>query len=162
MKKLLKLTLLYLLAINISFALDQDNDGVDDSKDKCPNTAQLKMVDPSFTYAITVNPERLGKKPKAWPVLANGCEPDSDGDGVKNSQDYCPQDSKLAISKGVAKNGCPIHSDKDGTPDYRDKCPNTSVGVVTDQFGCPKSKANQKKEIHISKRIQKIFVKKKS
>lgn len=60
---------------------------------------------------------------QASPVDKNGCEPDTDGDCVVESQSYCPDNSKDAISMGVADNGCPRHSDKDDTPDYRDKCP---------------------------------------
>lgn len=117
---------------------DDDNDGVANAVDKCPNTAQLSMLPASFKYAAAVNQERLKSTPQAHPVDKFGCEFDSDKDGVLNSQDFCPEDTPLQISMGVAKNGCPIHSDKDGTPDYRDKCPNTPVNVATDKFGCPK------------------------
>ncbi|MCW8825288.1 MAG: thrombospondin type 3 repeat-containing protein [Gammaproteobacteria bacterium] len=120
-------------------AADQDNDGIDDSVDRCPNTAQLKKVDPNFRYAITVNPERLTPGNHAVAVNSDGCEPDNDNDGIKNSADYCPDNSALEISKGVSDNGCPIHTDRDGTPDYRDRCPNTAAGLKTDQYGCPKA-----------------------
>lgn len=117
---------------------DSDNDGVADALDKCPDTAQMKMLPADFKYAAAVNPERLENEPQAHPVDESGCEPDSDGDGVINSQDYCPEDSPLQISKGVAANGCPVHSDSDGTPDYRDRCPHTPRHVATDRYGCPK------------------------
>ena len=136
---------------------DSDHDGVKDSVDQCPKTAQLKKVDPNFTYAVTVNPERRTPGPKAWPVLANGCEPDSDKDGVINSKDYCPNDSKEAISRGVASNGCPVHSDSDGTPDFRDNCPNTPKGVKTDKFGCAVGKNIAPQKEHVAARIKKIF-----
>lgn len=117
---------------------DSDHDGVSDSVDKCPNTAQLKKLPATFKYAAAVNPERLKPEPKAHPVDEFGCEFDSDGDGVVNSMDYCPEDSKLMISMGVASNGCPVQSDADGTPDYRDRCPDTPRQVPTDRDGCPK------------------------
>ncbi len=69
---------------------------------------------------------------------AAGCELDSDGDGVVNSQDFCPDDAAEALIAGVAVNGCPRHSDDDGTPDYRDHCPGTPMGVSTDAQGCPR------------------------
>lgn len=116
---------------------DNDNDGVIDKMDLCPNTAQLKKVSPDFKYAAAVNPERLNPKAEAYPVDANGCEFDNDKDGVKNSQDYCPDNSPEQLSKGIASNGCPKHSDLDGTPDYRDHCPNTPRGAKTDKNGCP-------------------------
>ena len=119
--------------------LDSDHDGVPDAKDKCPDTAQLKMLPADFKFAAAVNPERLGPGPKAYPVDASGCEPDTDGDGVIDSQDYCPKNSKEQLSKGVASNGCPAQSDFDGTPDYRDNCPGTQRHQPTDRYGCPKT-----------------------
>lgn len=117
---------------------DRDNDGVTDAFDLCPDTAQLKRLPADFKYAAAVNQERLKRKPAAYPVDANGCEFDSDGDGVVNSKDYCPENSKVEISMGVAGNGCPMQSDGDGTPDYRDHCPDTPRHVAADRYGCPK------------------------
>lgn len=135
---------LFLLLLLLPFAThgaerDSDNDGVADAHDKCPDTAQLKMLPADFKLAAAVSPDRLKPESRAHPVDDSGCEPDSDGDGVKDSQDYCPEDSPLQISMGVAGNGCPVHSDSDGTPDYRDRCPDTPRHVATDRFGCPKS-----------------------
>ena len=118
-------------------APDSDHDGVPDALDKCPGTQQLQKLPADFKYAPAVNPERLKPGAQAHPVDKNGCEPDSDADGVVDSQDFCPDDSKLALTKGIAENGCPRHSDQDGTPDYRDKCPGTPEGIKTDRFGCP-------------------------
>ena len=117
-------------------AKDSDHDGVPDADDRCPNTARLSKVPADFKFAAAVNPDRLKQHPRAHPVDAYGCELDTDGDGVVNSQDYCPEDSQVALSKGVAENGCPKHSDGDGTPDYRDRCPGTPAKVRTDRYGC--------------------------
>ncbi len=119
-------------------AADADNDGVDDSVDKCPNTAQLVMLPEDFKFRAAVNPERLSDKPKAHPVDEHGCERDTDGDGVIDSKDYCPEDEPRQLTHGVASNGCPQHSDQDGVPDYRDECPDTARGVSVDIKGCPK------------------------
>ena len=116
--------------------MDSDNDGVIDSKDKCPDTAQLKKLSPDFKYSAAVNQDRLKPGKHAYPVDKDGCELDTDKDGVVNSKDYCPNNTPLALSKGIAVNGCPKHSDFDGTPDYRDKCPGTPRGVRTDKHGC--------------------------
>lgn len=129
--------LLVILPFTDAISADNDHDGVDDIHDQCPNTAQLKNVSSDFTYAIAVNPERLKPGPQSYPVKANGCEPDSDSDGVVDSKDYCPDNSMPEIAKGVASNGCPAHTDHDGTPDFRDHCPGTPLGVKTDRFGCP-------------------------
>lgn len=137
-RKLLLLILLMLSATANAVEGDSDNDGVSDAIDKCPNTAQLKILPATFKYASAVNPERLNAEPKAHPVDKSGCELDSDNDGVVNSKDYCPENSPLQISKGVASNGCPVQSDSDGTPDYRDRCPDTPRHAATDRYGCPK------------------------
>ena len=60
----------------------------------------------------------------------NGC-PDSDGDGIQDSKDECPD------IKGVAEfNGCP-DSDGDGIPDPKDKCPD--VAGTAEFQGCADS-----------------------
>ncbi len=58
---------------------------------------------------------------------------DSDGDGVVDSKDECPN-----TPKGVAVNafGCPKDSDGDGVADYMDKCPGTKAGVRVNNDGC--------------------------
>lgn len=54
---------------------------------------------------------------------------DSDGDGVTDNLDLCPQLMGLK-----ALNGCP-DSDSDGIADYQDKCPN--VAGIKEFAGCP-------------------------
>ena len=125
-----------LLASLSTYAADKDHDGINDAHDQCPNTHQLKKLPSDFVYSAAVNPERLKPGNQSYPVNSNGCEPDNDNDGVVNSQDYCPNDSQRAISKGISSNGCPKHSDADGTPDYRDLCPNTPRRVKTNRDGC--------------------------
>jgi outer membrane protein OmpA-like peptidoglycan-associated protein/outer membrane protein W len=63
-----------------------------------------------------------------------GREKDSDGDGVYDSKDMCPN---TPVGVMVDEFGCPLDSDKDGVPDYLDKCPNTPTGVAVDANGCP-------------------------
>ena len=58
----------------------------------------------------------------------NGC-PDDDGDGIKNSDDDCPMNAGLA-----ALNGCP-DADGDGIKDSEDACPN-AAGIAS-LNGCP-------------------------
>jgi len=58
----------------------------------------------------------------------NGC-PDTDGDGIKDGDDECPNEAGLA-----EHNGCP-DSDGDGVADKDDNCPNTPG--LKDLAGCP-------------------------
>lgn len=57
---------------------------------------------------------------------------DSDGDGVQDLYDKCPN-----TPPGVAVDdrGCPKDSDKDGIPDYLDDEPNTPYGMPVDSAG---------------------------
>jgi len=59
---------------------------------------------------------------------------DSDGDGVYDNLDRCPDTPKEVK---VDAQGCPIDSDGDGVHDHLDKCPNTPAGVKVDNKGCP-------------------------
>jgi len=72
--------------------------------------------------------------PKGAKVDAKGCPIDSDGDGVFDGLDKCPDTPKGAVIDSV---GCPIDSDGDGVPDGIDQCPNTPAGVKVDPQGCP-------------------------
>ncbi|WP_345167250.1 OmpA family protein [Algibacter aquimarinus] len=58
----------------------------------------------------------------------NGC-PDSDGDGIEDSKDDCPNEAGLA-----EMNGCP-DSDGDGVADKDDNCP--TVAGLKALAGCP-------------------------
>ena len=82
-------------------------------------------------------PDSLDKcpnTPKGTKVDAKGCPLDSDGDGVPDYLDKCPNTPKGCK---VDKKGCPIDTDKDGVPDCLDKCPSTPKGSKVDKNGCP-------------------------
>ena len=74
------------------------------------------------------------EKPVVVPPPAPAKPVDSDGDGVPDAIDKCP-DTPAGVK--VDKDGCPIDSDRDGVPDYLDKCPDTPAGVKVDKDGCP-------------------------
>jgi len=71
--------------------------------------------------------------PAGAPVDAWGCELDSDGDGVKDSMDRCPG---TPAGVTVDANGCPNDSDGDGVTDDKDQCPGTPAGEPVDANGC--------------------------
>jgi OOP family OmpA-OmpF porin len=64
-----------------------------------------------------------------------GCPKDSDGDGVYDGIDRCPDTPRGAI---VDEWGCPKDSDGDGVYDGIDKCPDTPPGTPVRPDGCPK------------------------
>ena len=70
---------------------------------------------------------------------AKGCPKDSDGDGVLDGIDKCPDTPK---GVKVDAKGCrvDVDSDGDGVVDRLDKCANTPKGVKVDATGCPLAK----------------------
>jgi OOP family OmpA-OmpF porin len=71
--------------------------------------------------------------PKGVQVDEKGCPIDSDGDGVADYLDKCPNTPR---GVQVDKNGCALDTDGDGIPDYLDKCPNTPKGAKVNDRGC--------------------------
>ena len=63
-----------------------------------------------------------------------GCPKDADGDGVPDGLDQCPDTPR---GWPVDAAGCPTDSDGDGVADGKDKCPDTVPGCVPDSDGCP-------------------------
>ena len=89
--------------------LDNDQDGVSNDMDKCPNTPAGVKVD------------------------SNGCALDTDKDGVADYKDKC---ANTPAGAKVDSNGCALDTDKDGVADYKDKCANTPAGAAVDANGC--------------------------
>ena len=78
--------------------------------------------------------DRCPNTPIGVEVDERGCPLDSDGDGVPDYKDKCPDTPK---GVKVDEKGCALDSDGDGVPDYKDKCPDTPKGVKVDEKGCP-------------------------
>lgn len=74
--------------------------------------------------------------PAGVDVDARGCPRDDDGDGVANYNDRCP-----GTPRGVPvdNRGCPLDDDKDGVANNIDECPGTPQGVKVDSKGCPET-----------------------
>ncbi|WP_405380321.1 thrombospondin type 3 repeat-containing protein [Maribacter sp. LLG6340-A2] len=107
------------LRANIA-STDNDNDGVDNTVDQCPNT------------------------PMGESVNANGCSQsqlDDDNDGVSNDSDSCPNTPEGTFVNNI---GCPVtqtdtDEDEDGVFDADDLCPNTPTGETVNSNGCSQS-----------------------
>lgn len=78
--------------------------------------------------------DKCPNTPKGAKVDAQGCPKDSDGDGVADGLDKCPD-----TPRGVKVNadGCTADTDGDGVTDDRDRCPDTPRGTRVDAWGCP-------------------------
>jgi hypothetical protein len=70
----------------------------------------------------------------SW-VFGGGRPPDTDGDGVLDLDDRCPDTPQGAL---VDKHdGCPWDLDRDGVMEGLDQCPGTPEGWPVDEKGCP-------------------------
>lgn len=58
---------------------------------------------------------------------------DSDGDGITDDKDRCPN---TPAGAKVDANGCELDSDGDGVVDSKDACPGTPKGTKVDAKGC--------------------------
>jgi outer membrane protein OmpA-like peptidoglycan-associated protein len=72
--------------------------------------------------------------PKGCTVNATGCPADADSDGVCDGVDVCPNTPRGCV---VNAEGCPADADSDGVCDAFDKCPNTPLHVAVGPTGCP-------------------------
>jgi OOP family OmpA-OmpF porin len=71
--------------------------------------------------------------PQGAKVDARGCPRDSDGDGVYDGLDQC---SLTPRGAKVDAKGCPLDGDGDGVYDGLDQCPDTPRGNEVDEKGC--------------------------
>jgi OOP family OmpA-OmpF porin len=75
--------------------------------------------------------DKCPNTPKGRKVDATGCELDSDGDGVVDGLDKCPN---TPAGRKVNADGCELDSDGDGLVDGDDKCPTVPAKTAD---GCP-------------------------
>ena len=101
---------------------DADGDGVTDSADNCPTTA---------------NP---GQEDNDIDTMGDVCDPDDDNDGVPDATDNCDftaNPSQTDTDSDGLGNACDPDDDNDGVLDGSDQCPGTPPGTVVTAFGCP-------------------------
>ena len=81
------------------------------------------------------NKDRCPDTPTGASVDSRGCPSDGDGDGVPDGIDRCPT---TVAGAAVDARGCSQDTDGDNIPDGLDRCPDTPAGVLVDARGCPK------------------------
>ncbi len=100
-----------------------------------PEPAPVVVAPPADSDGDGVSDEfdMCPNTPAGAQVDARGCEIDSDGDGVPDSRDRCPG---TVAGAAVDAEGCERDSDGDGVVDRLDRCPDTVSGVKVDVRGC--------------------------
>lgn len=100
----------------------------------CPKPAAPKPVDKdSDGDGVVDSKDKCPNTPAGRKVNSDGCELDSDGDGVVDGLDRCPT---TPAGRKVNSQGCEIDSDGDGVFDDQDKCPGTPAGQKVGPNGC--------------------------
>ena len=110
---------------------DRDNDGIEDSKDRCPDvagTAVLRGCPDADKDGVADIDDNCANTKMGTKVNQSGCALDSDGDGVTDDVDRCPD-----VAGVVALKGCP-DADGDGIADLDDRCP--TVKGTAENKGC--------------------------
>jgi outer membrane protein OmpA-like peptidoglycan-associated protein len=98
-----------------------------------PRGTMMVSVVDSDGDGVMDDMDRCPDTPMGAVVDARGCPKDSDGDGVYDGVDRCPDTPMGAVVDAL---GCPKDSDGDGVPDGLDRCPDTPKGVKVDETGC--------------------------
>jgi outer membrane protein OmpA-like peptidoglycan-associated protein len=100
-----------------------------------------KPIPDSDGDGILDNRDRCPDTPAGARVDGRGCSSDGDGDGVPDGVDRCANTIRGAT---VDATGCPKDSDSDNIPDGLDRCPDTPAGVLVDPRGCPRDSDQDK------------------
>ena len=116
---------------------DQDEDGVLDIYDECPDTPAGEAVNET---GCSESQTSQGTNPTA----------DDDNDGVINALDECPdtEDGASVDYRGCSEaqggQGTPTgDQDNDGVIDLFDECPDTEAGVRVDYKGCSEAQGGE-------------------
>jgi outer membrane protein OmpA-like peptidoglycan-associated protein len=94
-----------------------------------------KPIPDSDGDGILENRDRCPDTPSGAQVDGTGCPSDSDADGVPDGVDRC---ANTPPGASVSATGCTQDSDGDNIADGLDRCPDTESGVLVDPSGCPK------------------------
>lgn len=114
------------LRADVRYRLDEDDSSV---------TGEDRFGDWVVNIGLAI-PFGGAKAAAAAPAAVAAAEPmvqDSDGDGVNDDMDNCPN---TAAGAKVGGDGCEMDSDKDGVVDRLDRCQGTVAGARVDSAGC--------------------------
>jgi hypothetical protein len=130
---------------------DNDDDGVLDPDDNCPDTPTGESTDSNGCSQSQLDDDNDGvnnnfdtcpNTPTGETVNSNGCSQsqlDDDNDDVNNNLDTCPS---TPTGQSVNSNGCAqsqLDDDNDGVKNNLDTCPNTPTGDSVNTSGCGQS-----------------------
>ncbi len=141
---------------------DNDNDGVSEEDDQCPNTSSGETVDENGCSesqkdtdgdGINDDVDECPDTGEREEVNATGCTTetdgaggeiaeDSDGDRITDDVDQCPSTPE---GETVNEQGCSntqIDTDGDGVDNGSDDCPGTTEGENVDNNGCSESQSD--------------------
>jgi outer membrane protein OmpA-like peptidoglycan-associated protein len=94
-----------------------------------------KPIADSDGDGVLENRDRCPDTPTGAQVDGTGCPSDSDADGVPDGVDRC---ANTPLGADVNGTGCTQDSDCDNIADGIDRCPDTETGVLVDPNGCPR------------------------
>ncbi|UCE58208.1 MAG: hypothetical protein JSU63_12285, partial [Phycisphaerales bacterium] len=127
---------------------DEDDDGIVDALDRCPDTPDQEAVDEHGCACSQIDDDEDGidnctdecpdtSDDNTADELGCSCSQlDDDGDGVDDCADECPG---TPVDNTADERGCncdQLDSDEDGVTDCEDQCPETTSGETADADGC--------------------------
>jgi hypothetical protein len=134
--------------------IDQDGDGIPDKQEVVPGKTYQPLLPsqggdncpaiPNHDQKVTCNGSNAAQCGNFMATDFNGqligdrCNPDIDGDGIRNAIDTCPlfaNANQATMPSGAADVAawCNLDSDGDGVRDYNDNCPFIANADQSDQ-----------------------------
>ena len=104
----------------------------DINEDAAPGTGKNSVIEPRVNVGL-----QYGFGFGAPAAVLAAAPVDSDGDGVFDPSDLCPNTPPGTAVDATGCPAAPVDTDGDGVLDAIDQCPGTPAGTVVDGTGCP-------------------------